>query len=239
MLNLLVADDNPISLDFLATAVRTLGWNCVTAVDGAAAAEAADRTAFDLILLDACMPVLDGPGALAMIRSGTGASRSTPALATTATGDSGRHAELIAAGFAGVLTKPTTIATLAAEIERHARPGAGGTGPDLDDDRALAAADGDAQIVTALRGLLVGELERLPGEIALLRHQPDSVHGLAARLHRLQASAGFCGADGLERAARALERLARTQADWPTSQVASLLALCETVATCLRSRQQE
>lgn len=234
MLKLLVADDNPISLDFLATAVRQLGWQCTTAIDGAEATNLAEHSSFNLILLDARMPVLDGPGALACIRSGAGMSRHTPALATTAGTESQRHAELIAAGFAAVLTKPIRLAALAVAINTYARSKEDSpvdpADNHFDERRALAAAGGDAQIVLALRSLLLTELERLPTEMIAAERAPNASVSLAERMHRLQASAGFCGLTGLEQAARELEHRAKMQLAWPTGEVDALLTLCRSIA---------
>lgn len=230
MLNLLVADDNRISLDFFAAALHQLGHDCVAVDDGLAAVESASAVAFDLLLLDACMPVMDGCTALARIRNGNGLSRAAVALATTADTTRERHDALIDAGFAAVLAKPTRLVELEAALRRHAP-----SDDAFDDARALAAVGGNAQIVTALRGLLLAELDRLPGELELASRQPEAVSLLAERMHRLQASAGFCGVTGLERAARELEQQAQRETVWPRQHVAILLRRCDCVAVQLRA----
>ncbi|MEO7916012.1 MAG: response regulator, partial [Dokdonella sp.] len=168
MLNVLVADDNPITLEFLSSALGQLGWRCSVAPDGLSAVTLAASERFDVLLLDARMPGLNGVGALARIRAGARLSCSAPALATTAGTDRDQHAALLAEGFDAVLLKPISLSELSAALRRHARE------PDrtnhasvmFDDERALSVVGGDAEIVRALRGLLLAELERLPGELA-------------------------------------------------------------------------
>lgn len=199
MPRILVADDNAVSLRFLAEALKARELDCATAVDGTQAAALAEALPFDLLLLDARMPRLDGPGALARIRGGNGPSARAAALATTA-GDAASHAVLIAAGFAAVLPKPLALDVLYAALAHHL---GGDRERLLDDAGALAVGGGDPAIVDALRGLLRVELAALPGELRTMAARADRA-GLRERLHRLDASAGFCGALALARASAAL-----------------------------------
>lgn len=234
MLNLLVADDNPISVDFFLAALHQLGHAGTGASDGIDAVRLAAQQRYDLLLFDACMPELDGAAALRRIRGQAGPNRETVALATTATVDASRHAELLAAGFVAVLSKPLALADLAAAIHRHA-PNDSSALTDIDEARAMAAVGGDAAIVAALRSLLLAELERLPAELADLAGTSHACTGLAERLHRLQASAGFCGFSELQRRARALEASVQAGQTWPAAGVAALVEDCEWIAARLRA----
>ncbi len=226
MPRILVADDNPLSLHFFADALIALGQDCAEAANGAIALELSRANAFDLLLLDARMPELDGTDVLARIRMQAGPSQRAIALATTADNDTAVHAQLLRAGFVEVLVKPIAIADLRDALARHL-PNAASTGTteatdDLDDRQALAAAGGDAVIVNALRGLFAAELDALPAELAALQRQPDAVR---ERLHRLDASAGFCGAPAIVRAANEL-RAALASPPWPQAAVDAFLAVC-------------
>lgn len=231
MLNLLVADDNPISLDFFIGALGQLGHRCVGAVDGLAAVDLGNTNAFDLLLLDACMPGLDGMAALAQIRAGNGPSRLSPALATTASDNRDRHAELVAAGFDAVLIKPIRMATLAQALRSYRSVVAE---PLIDERRALDAVGGAADIALALRGLLLAELDALPGELGVLSHQSDGPAALSRRLHRLLASAGFCGVLPLEQSVRQLEATVLDQPSWPEADVDIFLQRAQQIAGLLR-----
>lgn len=227
---LLIADDNPPSLAFLLEAARSLGYACEGADDGHAALAVATREAFDLLLLDRNMPGLSGPEVLAALRAKHGPSAATPALATTADpGDATRRA-LLAAGFAEVLVKPLGLAELRAMLARHV-PLATPEFSLLDDGEALRAAGGDAAIVSGLRGLFAAELAALPAELEAITASGDR-EALRARLHRLDASAGFCGAPAIRRDCEALRRALPGDA-WPDAPVAHLLATCREVAALL------
>lgn len=242
MPRILVADDNPLSLRFLADALAEAGADVHEAADGITALRLASDSAFDLLLLDARMPGLDGAGALARIRAGDGPSRDAVALATTADDAPATAAALREQGFAAVLPKPLRIDALQAAVASHLPAGARATSPAmparatrvedsadgdaLDDEQARRAAGGDAAIVAALRGLFVTELDALPAEIAAIAARNDR-DALRERLHRLDASAGFCGVPALVVAsARLRDRLA-ADTGWPASAVAEFLAVGE------------
>ncbi|MFZ2236643.1 MAG: response regulator [Dokdonella sp.] len=234
MLRFLVADDNSITLDFLASALRQLGWQAVAVGDGAAAAERAASERFDVLLLDARMPILDGAAALRKIRAEPGKSTHAPALATTASTDRDRLDALFAAGFDAVLPKPITIVDLGNSLRRYDCRDGDAANAFFDEARALAVVGGDAGVVKALRGLLLAELDRLPGELALMSRQLNANQQLDERLHRLAASAGFCGAVALEEAVRALEAAQKRQAGWPGDEVAMFTKRCEQIEQQLR-----
>ncbi len=216
---ILIADDNPLSLRFLVEALAAGGYDCVAAEDGNAALRHGRTSAFDLLLLDARMPGLDGCEVLAQLRAQPGPSRSAIALATTAADDAAAIARLRAAGFADVLPKPIGADALRKALAHHLREPV--PAPDLDDAQALRAAGGDEGIVASLRGLFSAELEGLPAQIAAFTAGNDKA-ALCERLHRLEASAGFCGAPALLRAISAVRTLL-DGAEWPATAVATLL----------------
>lgn len=234
MPRILVADDNPLSLRFFADALAALGHDCADAADGAIALELSRANAFDLLLLDARMPELDGPDALARIRAQAGQSQQAVALATTADNDTAMHAQLLRAGFLEVLVKPISIADLRAALARHLPNAASSDTHEaadaLDDRQALAAAGGDMAIVNALRTLFADELDALPAELAALDGQPDAIR---ERLHRLDASAGFCGAPAIVRAADALRAALTSPSRLPVTLDAFLTACARTRARLL------
>lgn len=225
---LLVADDNPMSLQFLAEAFTQLGVDVVSATDGGRALALAQEHAFDLLVLDLNMPVHDGCAVLAMIRAGSGPSRAAPIWATSAELDVTKTAALKVRGFDQVLAKPITIQALRDALARRL-PQVGFASESeptcrLDDAQALRTTGGDAAIVIALRGLFAAELAGLPAELAQFAAQKDR-DALRARLHRLSASAGFCGAPGLIAAIASLRERLEHDA-WPDNAIESLLIEC-------------
>ena len=229
MLRLLVADDNPITLDFFASALRTLGWQAVAVADGGEAVDRADSERFDVLLLDARMPVLDGAAALRKIRAESGKSIHAAALATTASTDRDTHDALIAAGFVAVLPKPISIADLGDALRRYDRIDGDDGNVFFDEARALAVVGGDPAVVKALRRLLLDELNRVPGEMAMMSRQLNSNQQLDERLHTLAASAGFCGAVELENAVRDLQAAQQARAGWPEISASLFINRCASI----------
>lgn len=202
---ILLAEDDPISLAFLAGALRNLGFEVQSVVDGEAALSAARGQRFDALLLDHHLPGMDGDAVLRALNSDVGAaSRAAPAIATTAEPDPAIHAQLRKGGFAWVLVKPLEGAHL-----REAFRELGiarwvdsplDSSPALDDQAGLRAS-GSADALTALRGLFARELDALVDDWSSLG---ADAFALAARLHRLRAACGFCGARALQSAAEKL-----------------------------------
>jgi CheY-like chemotaxis protein len=228
--NVLVADDNPVSLRFFSDALAQLGIACELAHDGLETVARAEHARFDVLLVDARMPGLDGPAALARIRAGRGPSRDAVALATTADASASTRNELLDSGFVDVVAKPVTVNALRAALAPHlpgltaAAASAGGTADDLlDDVSALSAVGGDVSILAALRGLFVAELDALPAELATIGERSD-VAALRDRLHRLDASAGFCGAPALVRACAKLRVALDGATAWPDATIDEFLA---------------
>lgn len=238
--NILVADDNPVSLRFFAEALAQLGFACELARDGIETVAEAKRTRFDLLLLDARMPGLDGVQALARIRALPGPSRDAAALATTADASEATRRDLVDAGFVEVIVKPVTVSALRAALARHLGASTQDAPPlsgldednDLDDAGALAATGGDVSILAALRGLLMRELDVLPSELADIAARADSA-ALRDRLHRLDASAGFCGTPVLVRAGAKLRSALDAGDGWPHAAAKDFLAACANVRTTL------
>jgi CheY-like chemotaxis protein/HPt (histidine-containing phosphotransfer) domain-containing protein len=225
MAHLLIADDNPLSLQFFTEAIALAGHTSITAGDGIAAVTLALGHHFDLILLDARMPGHDGSEALARIRASSKLNGATPALVTTANA-SIDSAALLDGGFLDIVYKPVRLAELHAKLARHlpASP-ADGAPCLLDDGLAAEKTGGDVSIVAALRGLFAAELEALPAELDQISGRSDRA-ALHDRLHRLDASAGFCGATVLSQAIGELRRALDTDSRWPVAALARLAGVC-------------
>ena len=117
-LSILVVDDNAVNLKVLDHLLHAFGHQTVTAECGPKALERAAAQAFDLILLDIQMPGMSGHEVLKALRAGDGPNRDTRVVAVTADVLSHDHQGYLALGFAGHVSKPIQVASLAAEIER-------------------------------------------------------------------------------------------------------------------------
>ena len=115
-LRILAAEDNPANQRVLRLLLEQVGITPTLVEDGSAAVEAARSTPFDLILMDANMPRMDGPSAVEAIRAlGIGADR-TPIVMLTANVFEDDIRRYRAAGADGVLAKPLAVAELYAVL---------------------------------------------------------------------------------------------------------------------------
>lgn len=208
---ILVADDDPVSLQFLAAALRDLGGEVAEAASGGDALDACAAASFDLLLLDRRMPGLSGAPLLRELRR---RGCTAVAIATSAELDAAARAELADAGFAEAVAKPLGTERLAALLATHLPRWRGAEGEyrpamaessspssaPLDDAGALARVGGSRETLQALRTLFAAELES-----ALLRLAAMPAAELGDWLHRLRASCRYCGATRLGETAERIE----------------------------------
>ena len=113
-LRVLAAEDNTVNQLVLKTLLHHVGVSPVIVADGAAALEAWQAEAWDLVLMDVQMPVMDGVAATRAIRSlelQSGRPRTT-IIALSANAMAHQVASYIEAGMDGHLAKPIEIARL-------------------------------------------------------------------------------------------------------------------------------
>ncbi len=110
--NILVVDDNEVNLTLMMQMVRRLGHKTTPARNGREAADLARDTAFDVILMDVNMPVMNGCDATRLIRA-EGASRHAVILGVTALMEAEDPDSFAEFGMDSALVKPVKPATLA------------------------------------------------------------------------------------------------------------------------------
>ncbi|UTP40943.1 ATP-binding protein [Phenylobacterium sp. LH3H17] len=117
-LRVLAAEDNAVNQLVLKTLLHQLGVSPHVVEDGQAAVAAWETGAWDLILMDVQMPVMDGIAATARIRQRereTGRAR-TPIIALTANAMAHQVEQYLAVGMDGHVAKPIEIAALYAAL---------------------------------------------------------------------------------------------------------------------------
>ena len=116
-LRVLVADDNPLSAELVRDYLELSGYCVDCAADGLQAMEMASTGRYGLLVLDVNMPRMDGVEVVLHLRHlmAAGALR---VIVLTADRFGRRHAELVAAGVDGYLTKPVRVEKLDGEINR-------------------------------------------------------------------------------------------------------------------------
>jgi PAS domain S-box-containing protein len=118
-LRILLAEDNPVNQRVAGRLLEKGGHSVVTVSSGTEAVEAFTRDAFDLILMDIQMPLMNGYEATRSIRTreqGTGGH--IPIVAVTAHAMKGDREICLEAGMDDYLTKPIRPQELTAVLER-------------------------------------------------------------------------------------------------------------------------
>ena len=120
----LVVDDDPDIRLICATNLRLDGFDVIEAADGQEGLDCVYGADPDLVLLDICMPVLDGFGLAAAVRH-TERTRDVPLVFLT--GEASREIEerAFAVGAAGYFTKPfdpAAVSRFVADILVGSRP---------------------------------------------------------------------------------------------------------------------
>lgn len=209
--NVLLVEDNEINRQVAREMLAAQGHKVTEAHNGRQAVEMAAHTAFDLILMDISMPVMDGRSAARAIRAGGGASAHAPIIAVTANAMAEEQEAFLKDGMNDVLTKPLTRQGLLQLIADHPSP-------------AQPAQDG-----AALRSQQLIELEETVGAEALkpllnrfaaemeafLQSLDDgqdvTARETASEAHRIAGSAATFGLPELRGALICLEQAALNQ----------------------------
>jgi len=116
-LKILFAEDNATT-QFLVREVMEMWGHAITvAENGKQAVAKAQTEAFDIVLMDMQMPVMDGAEAVRMIRRGEAAGAAVPIIALTADAIPESRARYLEAGCDAVVTKPIEWHVLAREMK--------------------------------------------------------------------------------------------------------------------------
>jgi two-component system response regulator AtoC len=112
---ILIAEDDDLTLELLATVLRAEGHDVVTARDGREALEQLAAAAFDLVLSDIQMTRASGLEVLRIVRQ---EYPDTPVILVTAYAEPGTAMDAIDHGAADYLAKPIDIVVLRATVAR-------------------------------------------------------------------------------------------------------------------------
>ena len=123
-LRILLAEDNATNQKVATLMLRKLGCSVVVADNGELALSALAGQAFDIVLMDCQMPVMDGFSATQMIRNDRSGrfDPNIPIIAMTANAMQGDREICINAGMNDYIPKPIVLATLLATLSRWQSP---------------------------------------------------------------------------------------------------------------------
>ena len=119
MSRILIAEDEPNIVRFLARGLQAQGYATTAAADGEAALYLAETGEFDLMLLDLGLPRLDGLGVLAELRR---SEVRLPVIVLTARSAPGDIVAGLDGGADDYMSKPFRLAELLARVRVRLRP---------------------------------------------------------------------------------------------------------------------
>ena len=122
--HVLLVEDNPINREVAAGLLELLGYHVDSAEQGRQACDLSAASAYDLILMDCQMPLMDGYAATATIRERERQTQAvrTPIIALTANAMEGDRDRCLAAGMDDYLTKPFSHQALAEMLVHWCSP---------------------------------------------------------------------------------------------------------------------
>ncbi|MDY7227286.1 ATP-binding protein [Hyalangium rubrum] len=223
---LLLVEDNRLNQEVAIHFLRRAGVGVDVATQGAEALERLARGAYDAVLMDCHMPLMDGYEATRRIRAMPGLSE-LPIIAMTANALEGDRERSLAAGMNDHLSKPIDAQklyqTLGRWLAQRSRQEASPRVPsDVGDSRkleqpdprhvnmegALLNLDGDVGLYRKVAELFLGEAPNYLEQLRVASTRGDSEAAIRA-VHNLKSLAASVGAHSLRDHARALESAAK------------------------------
>ncbi len=231
---ILVAEDNEVIQIVTAALLEQTGCEFEIVGDGKTVAEKALTGAYDLVLMDCHMPVMDGFEATQHIRKGEQAAGKArvPIVALTANAVKEDRDRCLAAGMDDYLTKPIHIERLISTLEKFLTPAApevvaeaatsGGAIPGAAVETAPESAADPVDVTSVLERCMQNAnlLERVLGKFG--EHVPAAAKELGAQVragnaaevariaHGIKGAAANASADGVRNLAAELEEMGRT-----------------------------
>jgi two-component system sensor histidine kinase RpfC len=218
-LRVLVAEDNRTNQKVIEKILERAGHRTQIVENGEEALDALTEQAFDIVLMDVNMPVMNGIETTKLYRFASLGQRHVPIVALTADANPEMEARCREAGMDFCLTKPVEAARLVAVIAQMAGAsadeevdpvplastiGASDPGPAgapappvlnlrvLDDLRSL----GGNAFVSELAGQFLADAASLLGSLATAVRQAD-VQAFRDHVHALRSASANIGADGV------------------------------------------
>jgi len=221
-MRILVAEDSPVNLLLIEKYLKDPSFEIDTARDGAVALEKFQSGAYDLVLMDLQMPVMDGYEATRSMRAWEVEQRKspTPILALTAHAFKEEEQKSLAAGCNAHLIKPIRKPDLLEAIRQHT---GGESITSLGATRQLACGEGSTLPLTTPGPIRVrppaGIEEAVPLFLDITRQDLHSLNDALSALdyskirfigHDLKGSGGGYGFDAISVLGKSIEEAAKS-----------------------------
>ena len=219
-LRILVAEDNPVNQKLAKKVFEKMGHSVAVAGDGKKALEAMEKEAFDLVMMDVQMPVMDGFEATTFIRNqeeGTGTH--VPIVAMTAHAMKGDRERCLESGMDGYVSKPINVQELydaidklfsATNDEQKTKPFVESGDGVADREALLERTGGDMDLLRELVEIFMDDSLLLVDRIRQAFMQKDADE-LEKAAHGLKGSVLNFGAKSVADIAQVLETMGRNR----------------------------
>jgi signal transduction histidine kinase/CheY-like chemotaxis protein len=244
-LRILVAEDNPVNQRVALRLLERLGYAADVVGDGRAVLERLERTAYDVVLMDVQMPVMNGLEASRAICARWPPERRPRIIAMTAEAMPGDRESCLGAGMDDYLVKPVRLEELARALGEHrAAPGRRPSGYEAPNaietaiDHAVLDQIREDLGSGTVREVIEEFLKSSPSLIATLREAAarGDAPAIRAVAHNMKGTSATLGAVALSRRCAELESSTGSSgvADAP-AQVAAIEAIYAAARKALES----
>jgi CheY-like chemotaxis protein len=245
-LHILVAEDNKINQQLTAVMLRHAGHEVNIVENGEQAVEAVRNGAFDAVLMDVQMPILDGKGATRRIRALPPPANRVTIIAVTAHAMAGDREAYLAIGMDDYLAKPIDPRMLFGKLAGLGTEPSAGTGTNrpgtlldhahLVELSACLPADNVRQLIDLFREQIDAQISSVEafcaaGDLAALAREAHTLAGAAGNFgalrlsrftHEIEIACGDLDAEGVARRVARLRAMSREASaglrDWLTGK---------------------
>lgn len=182
---ILVVDDDAVSRELVAVALRRAGYEVIEAASGEEALQIIDRQSVGVLVCDIGMPGMSGIDVIRDLRRRP-ETATLPIILVTGSGDDESVLQGLDAGADDFLSKPVRLAELVARVRAHLRTQAAWSNILQDELRVRSG------VVAALGSLTLSAVPEETAEIGRDRDLPTNRHGLRVRrpVERERSDAG-------------------------------------------------
>ncbi|MBP9926160.1 MAG: response regulator [Cyclobacteriaceae bacterium] len=223
--SILLVEDNDINRLYASSILKMWGCHFETAENGVVALEKIRNNAFDAILMDIQMPVMDGFETTKAIRKGDPNKSQVPIIALTANATQKDFEKCIAAGMNDCITKPFTQEDLqqtltrylgsklkkknqsAQEVKKSIR--------EFDLTYLIKASDNNQEFIQEIINTFLESMPKTIEEIQIQLQRKNWEH-LAKVVHKIKPSITLMGIHHLKEKIALLEHEAKTSRDEKT-----------------------